>query len=207
MISYCWENKEVVLKLKEQLHKTGIKTWFDEENMPSESILTGMADAVEGAALMLLCYSAPYKRSANCRMEAEYGHKIGKKNLFIRVQPQYKPDGWLGLLLGNNLYYDISGEMFERNCSRVIQEIMRKLEKSPNNKGVKSTIPRGVAQRNDATMSGQAERVRPLQSSKPDPKWKSWSSEEVQCWLKDMKMDFLMNEYENFFLISIATFL
>ena len=36
-----------------------------------------MSDAVEGAEVMLYGVSRGYKESANCRLEANYGHQQG----------------------------------------------------------------------------------------------------------------------------------
>ena len=59
-----------------------------------------MAEAVENSAAVLLCMSAKYKDSPNCRTEAEYAFKLKKPLIPIRVEPNYEPDGWLGEILG-----------------------------------------------------------------------------------------------------------
>ena len=37
--------------------------------------MDAMSDAVDNAAVMLSCLSLAYKESANCRLEAQYGHQ------------------------------------------------------------------------------------------------------------------------------------
>ena len=60
------------------------------------SIIDAMATAVEQSAALILCYSEAYKNSANCRQEAQYGFKLGKPLVPVRVQYKFAPDGWLG---------------------------------------------------------------------------------------------------------------
>ncbi|ELT88039.1 hypothetical protein CAPTEDRAFT_72731, partial [Capitella teleta] len=106
-ISYNWGSKATVLKIKDFLKSQGYKVWMDVENM-SGSILEAMALAVEKAAVVIICYSQKYKESPNCRTEAEYTFKLGKAIVPLRMQKRYSPDGWLGALLGNRLFFDFS---------------------------------------------------------------------------------------------------
>jgi hypothetical protein len=53
--------------------------------------------------------SANYKDSVNCRMEAEYAHVQRKRIIPIMVgEPGYKPQGWLGMLIGAKLWVDFT---------------------------------------------------------------------------------------------------
>ena len=42
--------------------------------------------------------------------EAEYAFQQRKKIIPLIMQGGYKPDGWLGMILGAKLYYDFSGK-------------------------------------------------------------------------------------------------
>lgn len=33
-------------------------------------------------------------------VEAEYAYKLGKRMILLRVEPNYQPDGWLGMICG-----------------------------------------------------------------------------------------------------------
>lgn len=125
MISYSRENKEICMELNKILISKGYKTWIDVGDSKSENLLDMMADAVENASIVLLCYSNSYKMSSNCRLEAEYARKLGKNLIPIKVESKYNPDGWLGILLGEKKYIDFSSaekiadkskitELFER---------------------------------------------------------------------------------------------
>lgn len=58
-----------MLRLNAELKAMGYCTWLDVEQMQGSTV-ESMADAVERAAVMLICVCAPYKESPNCRMEA-----------------------------------------------------------------------------------------------------------------------------------------
>uniref|UniRef100_A0A1I8H3D3 TIR domain-containing protein n=1 Tax=Macrostomum lignano TaxID=282301 RepID=A0A1I8H3D3_9PLAT len=110
MISYQHECKATVARIKEALAKAGIRVWIDYERMGEGSTLSAMADAVECSYAVLMCMSRKYKDSNNCRVEAEYAWRLGKKVVPLLLEQKYKPTGWLGLMLGANLYYDFSGK-------------------------------------------------------------------------------------------------
>eukprot|EP01047_Picozoa_sp_COSAG01_P023053 COSAG01_NODE_1389_length_10493_cov_12.367414_3_plen_315_part_00 len=64
----------------------------------------GMSEGVDNAAVMLSCVSLAYKESANCRLEAQYGHQRRLPLIPLMMEADYRPTGWLGLLLGCKLY-------------------------------------------------------------------------------------------------------
>jgi male-specific lethal 1 len=66
MISYQWDFKEVVLKVKRFLEKNQISCWIDVDNIRG-STLQAMAEAVECSDVFLMCYSLKYFMSKNCR--------------------------------------------------------------------------------------------------------------------------------------------
>ncbi|KAH9490687.1 hypothetical protein Btru_032769 [Bulinus truncatus] len=71
----------------------------------------------------------------NCRTEAEYTFQQGKNYVIVNLQPKFKPNGWLGALLGTRLYYDFSGsqsfdEMMQVRLAREIDDVkMRALRR------------------------------------------------------------------------------
>ncbi|CAC5419666.1 unnamed protein product [Mytilus coruscus] len=122
-ISYSWKEKEIVLKLKDLLQDKGLPIWIDTEQMRG-STLQAMAEAVENAALVLICMSESYKHSPNCRLESEYTYRCGKEYIPLMVQKYYKPDGWLGALLGTKLFIDFSGKyQFDQKWNELIKEL------------------------------------------------------------------------------------
>ena len=72
-----------------------------------------MAEAVEGASHVLYCLTYKYKESANCRLEANYAHQLGKPMIPLMLEDGYQPTGWLGLLTGTRLWYGFFGATLE----------------------------------------------------------------------------------------------
>ena len=65
-----------------------------------------MADAVEDAAVVCYGVSGAYKESANCRLEAQYETFQQQKDMVpLMMEEGYRPNGWLGMILGVRLWY------------------------------------------------------------------------------------------------------
>ena len=69
------------------------------------STVDAMSDAIEGADVMLYGVSLAYKESVNCRMEANYAHQQELDMIPLMMQKDFKPKGWLGLILGTRMWY------------------------------------------------------------------------------------------------------
>jgi hypothetical protein len=62
------------------------------------------------------------------RTEAEYAYRLHKDIVPLIMQPKYKADGWLGALLGNKLYFDISDpEKLTTNMPSLMIELERRI--------------------------------------------------------------------------------
>ena len=81
----------------------------------SGSTFEAMADAIDGASVVLYAISEEYKNSSNCRLEAMYAHQRGVPMVPLMLQDQYKAAGWLGMLLGTHLWYPVFGETPEKD--------------------------------------------------------------------------------------------
>jgi TIR domain len=53
-----------------------------------------VANAVEQADVVLICYTKKYKESAACRTEAEYAFTLKKPIVPLKMEKDYVPDGW-----------------------------------------------------------------------------------------------------------------
>ncbi|XP_072024281.1 uncharacterized protein [Amphiura filiformis] len=126
MISYNWGAQERMLKLKDELVKTGFRVWMDVERMRDNMDQT-MAKAVEGSAVIVMCCSKKYQDSKNCRKEAQYADFLNKD--IIRLQyDSSKPSDWLGLMICNMLYYDVrTEEAMVKSLPEIIKAIDEKL--------------------------------------------------------------------------------
>jgi hypothetical protein len=126
MVSYCWKQKELVIKLVEELERLGLVVWRDEVGTEYAPALHGntaaaMAAAIEFSFCVIVCVSREYYESGNCRLEACYAWGCKERGelemLFVMTQAGYttksKPDhitGWLGLYIGQDLWYPLWAE-------------------------------------------------------------------------------------------------
>ncbi|KAK6183584.1 hypothetical protein SNE40_011037 [Patella caerulea] len=123
MISYQWGNQELLTKIRDRIRGHNEKVWMDIDDMEG-STLQAMAEAVEQADIVLICMSRKYKDSPNCRAEAEYAHQLRKRVIPLIMEKGYRPDGWLGMILGAKLFYDFSGKYpFESKIEGLLKEI------------------------------------------------------------------------------------
>jgi hypothetical protein len=126
MLSYQWDHQPLVKRLAERLKQAGYRVWLDVEQM-SGSTLEAMAGAVEGAAAVVMCLSAKYQASRNCRLEGEYAHLVSKPIVPVLLTPwPWRATGWLGLITGSKLYFDFTEDArFEAKCAELLAELHR----------------------------------------------------------------------------------
>jgi len=193
-----------VRNLKTQLSGEGFKTWIDEENMPPGSVIDGMESAISNAAMVLVCFSGGYKKSPHCRMEAEYALKKWKPMLFVRAEKNYRPDGWLEFIMGQKLYYDVGKPQATQQLIKHIRDIYAgdNTDQVPesNSPVTASQVPAMGAEGHSTKMAATA-----TPKTKKEPFWSKWTEEQVLKWLKDMKLDVLLNPYflkHSFFLFD-----
>ena len=82
-----------------------------------------MAEAVENSEFVLLCMSDSYKQSTYCQAEAEYAFGCKRRLLPLIVRPGYRPDGWLGFMIGSRIYVDFGRFDFDTACEKLMNEI------------------------------------------------------------------------------------
>ncbi|CAF4253356.1 unnamed protein product, partial [Rotaria sordida] len=122
MFSYNHDSKDLVNQICQDLRNSGYRTWMDTDDMHG-STLDCMAHAIEQACLVILCITEKYKTSPNCQSEAEYAYRLKKPFVPILLQSKYKPDGWLGIILGTRLYIDFTKNDFDSNYNKLVKEI------------------------------------------------------------------------------------
>ncbi|KAI0234222.1 hypothetical protein LSAT2_015588 [Lamellibrachia satsuma] len=126
MISYQWDNQQLMRRIGDKLIEAGFKVWMDVYDM-SGSTLEAMAAAVEEASMVLIAASTKYKDSVSCRTEGEYAYNKRREIVPVIVEPGYTPDGWLGPLVLNHLYFDFTDDTnFEQKMKELINEIQRR---------------------------------------------------------------------------------
>jgi len=128
MISYNSQSRPICLDIKRDLESRGLKVWIDVESIQGSS-LESMARAVEEAFVVLVCMSERYKQSSNCRAEAEYAFQLGKPVVPLIMQKGYRPDGWLGMILGSKIFVDF----FKYERDECLQRLRKELEPYESN--------------------------------------------------------------------------
>ncbi|XP_072027842.1 uncharacterized protein [Amphiura filiformis] len=126
MISYSWgqrkECQKRMITLRDQLQTAGFQVWLDVDEMRG-NMDDRMAEAVDGAFVILLCFSKDYQKSGSCKKEAQYAKYKGKPIIPLKFD-KHSPDGWLGLLICSLLYYDVQTEnSMSANLPGIIKDI------------------------------------------------------------------------------------
>lgn len=135
-ISYSWVDQALTLKVRERLRQENIECWIDVEQM-QQSTLDSMANGIEGSSAVMVCMSDSYKSSANCRMEVTYAHQIKRPLVPVMMRSKYKPDGYLGLLFGDRLYFDVGGRRpFDQAMAGLVRELRTLLGLSERSSGL-----------------------------------------------------------------------
>ncbi|XP_072168197.1 uncharacterized protein [Diadema setosum] len=123
MISYQWDSQERMIEVRDLLIKAGYNVWMDIDKMAGD-ILGAMAQAVERAAVVLVCMTQKYSESHNGRTEATYAYKLKKAIIPLQLEEGYDADGWLGALVGTLLYYKMySSQVALDNFQPLIKEL------------------------------------------------------------------------------------
>ncbi len=132
MISYNWTHQELALKLRDHLSAKGQNVWIDVEKMSGDT-LQRMAEAVENRHAMISCISNKYFESQPCRQEASYANKLKKKIIFVKVEKDYTPKGWLGIITSSKLHYEAHiPDLLEANIQGILKAIDEEENLQPN---------------------------------------------------------------------------
>ena len=176
MISYQWDSQEVLVEVKNRLQASGYRVWMDLEQMGGSTLET-MAKAVENSSVVLICLSERYKESPNCRSEAEYTYKLGKDIIPLMMQRNYKPDGWLGMLLGTKFWIDF-------HSKHIVKTGVTKLIKELGGRGKDVDVTDGPSE--PVVQAVQADIVATSPSSLGVS---TWTNEEVKQWFKKIGLE------------------
>ncbi|OWF54050.1 uncharacterized protein LOC110445638 [Mizuhopecten yessoensis] len=181
MISYNWADQKKLLKVRDSLQEVGYKVWMDVDNMEGD-ILDAMARAVENAQIVLICYSEKYKESKNCRTEAQYAYQVNKEIVPILMQTKYKPEGWLGILVGSKLFFEFTNKYpFESKIRDLIRELENRFRVS---------FRRDSTPKLHSLVSAKLQQVK--QTNLADKKsMLTWTKDDLSEWLTRNKLEAL----------------
>ncbi|XP_070552153.1 protein lin-41-like [Ptychodera flava] len=123
MISYNWDHQKEVLRIKQALDERGYQIWFDLDKMAGD-IYESMAEAVQGASVVLLCVTEAYKKSENGMREAKFAADQKKKIIPLKLEKGVQFDDWVGPITAGKLWFDFSDE---RNFRKMVNNLEKEL--------------------------------------------------------------------------------
>ena len=85
--------------------------------------MNAMAEGIESSEFVMMCMSDSYKQSTYCQAEAEYAFSRKRRLVPLIMKQGYKPDGWLGFMIGSRIYVDFGRHDFEIACEKLMTEI------------------------------------------------------------------------------------
>jgi hypothetical protein len=100
-LSYAWGPKDpstLAFPLQQKAHDihgalcaAGYTVWLDTERMPTSATApdaglgSAMASGISGSSCVVICFSAAYATSANCKAEASYAKRRRKPILYVNI--------------------------------------------------------------------------------------------------------------------------
>eukprot|EP00004_Rigifila_ramosa_P003251 TRINITY_DN1345_c0_g1_i11.p1 TRINITY_DN1345_c0_g1~~TRINITY_DN1345_c0_g1_i11.p1 ORF type:complete len:1438 (-),score=269.55 TRINITY_DN1345_c0_g1_i11:6-4319(-) len=144
-LSYQWDSKARVLRIKAALEAAGYRVWIDEEQM-SGNMNARMAEAVDGGAAVVVCVTEKYKRSHNCMLEINYANDRRKCIIpLVLDEAQKKLENRTGpvwLILAGKIWYDFStDDIFDASLRTLLNAPRDGLPKEARNTQVPSPAP------------------------------------------------------------------
>ena len=122
MISYSHREEEICLQIYDALVADGYRVWLDRYNLRGPTMI-GIANAIENSEYVLINMSSAYKQSAYCQSEAHYAFERGCRLIPIIIEANYKPDGWLGIIVSGKMYVDFGRIAFGSAYQKLKNEI------------------------------------------------------------------------------------
>ena len=112
--------------------------------------------------------------------------EVQKADNPVRCQERYEADGWLGLVLGSKLYYDLSNaDSFNQNLSGLLKDVERKL----GNTIVEEEISKIAASTTAAALQSTPPQSTPAVAVTGQPEeYLKWDETDVQQWLENEQL-------------------
>ena len=97
--------------------------------MTSENnVAQAIGETIEQASLLLIGLSDDYQKSIYCRQEALYAFQLKKKLVFLELQKDFKPTGWLSFIQDEHMTYSFyDGVDFDTNFEKLLQNVEKNL--------------------------------------------------------------------------------
>ena len=96
MLSYNWGHQEIVERANEALTALGVPCWMDIKGGMKTDIYDSMAEAVQGAGVVICFMSRKYQTSDNCKLELKFAAQTGVPIVPVMMEDRWKASDWLG---------------------------------------------------------------------------------------------------------------
>ena len=183
MLSYEWRMQSQVLRLRDELMAQGFTVWMDVDRMMG-STLEAMAIAIEKSDAIIMCVTHRYKESQACRTEAEYAYTKKKPMIPVMLEKNYAPDGWLGIIMGSKLYYNMhTVDKMQASLPGLVGEVRKVQQTSPAggaDGAVPAAAPAAPAPSSDYSAGGKNGATKEASADVPA------SADAVAVWLADV---------------------
>ncbi|CAF2728164.1 unnamed protein product [Rotaria sp. Silwood2] len=124
MLSYSHRDTDLCHRICDRLVNDNFRVWLDRDQIHG-STMVAMADAIENAEFVFVCMSDAYKQSAYCQSEAHYAYERQCHLIPIVMKQNYRPDGWLGIMVSGKIYVDFPKLGFDQAYLKLKNEIDR----------------------------------------------------------------------------------
>ena len=106
--SYSRAFESPVRKVKTFMESNGIHCWMCPCNNKQTKVFDSIAEAVENCSVFVAFYGLDYKNSPYCEEEMMRAVELRKVIIPVKMQKNYKADGWLGLKITRYRRLDLS---------------------------------------------------------------------------------------------------
>jgi hypothetical protein len=137
MISYSHKNRQICFQIHEQLTKDGFRVWIDKDCLRGSTMI-GIANAIENSESVLICMSSMYKQSVYCQSEAHYAFERECRLIPIIIESNYKPDGWLGIIVSGKIYVNFIKDDFTFAYEKLKSEINQQRHQQLSHSSIKT---------------------------------------------------------------------
>tara|TARA_B110000259_G_scaffold188082_1_gene244839 strand:- start:477 stop:1238 length:762 start_codon:yes stop_codon:yes gene_type:complete len=156
MFSYSWKQQNQVRHIYDLIENNfpNVKKWIDINKMHG-NILDAMNDAVENSFLIIIFLSKDYKKSKNCKTEAELIFGKQKNIILVLVEKEFpylednKDENWISKMFKNQFYIDLTEmdsnnlnklkELISQNCNEYFGYNTLKIKRRPSFSSTKSS--------------------------------------------------------------------
>ncbi|CAF4114034.1 unnamed protein product [Adineta steineri] len=142
MLSYEWNNQELVKRVADMLKQRNIPIWFDVAGDMKGNINTAMANGVEGAAAVISFDTVAYSKSINCQKELTYASQLKKNIVPVLLENDTEfQNTWLGMIIASLNKINMQDDnQFYSTIDTLVQRLNEFLEEKNDEESHRSEV-------------------------------------------------------------------